>query len=157
MADLDALLDALDTIYAHRGTSAVVVSVDGRDGLYAEVWADRGSEGLTADIVGNEDLPPEAQLSPEQEEALRARGWDDATTMWRREWPSTPTRADRQRVAYETLRVIGEVYGASGAVRVEEVILPEDAPAGPKASIVVAIAAALLALAGALAALMSGG
>lgn len=157
MADLDDLLDALDTIYAHRDSSAVVVSVDGRGGLYAEFWADRGSDGLTADIVGNDDLPPEEHLSLAQESDLRARGWDDASGMWRREWLATPTRADRQRVAYETLRVIGEVYGATGAVRIEEVILPEEAPEVSRAPVVVAIAAVVLALGAAIAVFTAAG
>ena len=130
MSDLEELLDALDAIHARRDHSYAVVAIEGRKGLYAEFWAE-GASGLVVDLVGDEDLAPKDQLTPTQRGALRALGWDDATGMWRREWPDTPGRVDRQRVAHETLRALSEVYGATGAVRVEEVGLSDGTPPPP--------------------------
>lgn len=143
MSELEELIDALDAIHDRRESSYVVLAVEGREGLYAEVWAHDHEPGLTAEIVGNEELRPTDQLTPEQEAAMRDLGWEgDGVEMWRRAWPATPTRADRQRVAYETLRALGEVYGATGAVRVEEVGLgetPVEAKARETTNLVVAL------------------
>ena len=152
MSDLEELLDALDAIHARRQHSVVVVAVEGPEGFYAEFWAD-GPSGLAAELVADDELAPQHQLSPLQEGDLRARGWDDETGVWRREWPATPDRDDRQRVAYETLRALGEVYGATGEVRVEEIGLEgEDEVAAPEAErtarLVGFVAAAVLALLG---------
>ena len=144
MSDLDDLLDALDTVHARRQASAVVVTVGG---LSAEFWAEDGHDGLAVDLAGDEDLPPGTTLTLAQQRDLRDRGWDDATGMWRRVWPSTPTRAERQAVVYETLTTLDEVYDASGALRIEEVLLPDaPVPAGQSTAIIaLVIAAALLA------------
>lgn len=131
MTDLHALIDALDEIYERRDYSYVTITVEGSEGLYAEFWANRNETGLKAEVVGNDELGPAEQLTPDQQRAMRDLGWEgDGEAMWARTWPSTPTRADRQRAAYETLRALGEVYEAAGAVRVAEVGLGGAEPRG---------------------------
>lgn len=158
MSELEELLDALDAIYAHRDDSFVVVRVEGEDHLYAEIGAAAGATGLEAEIVGAAGPEPAGQLSPSQRAALRERGWERyGNALWGRAWPETPARSDRQRVAYETLRTLGEVYGATGTVYVDEVELAGEAeapgaPATPEAQrqarIVAFVVAALLAVLG---------
>jgi len=157
MSELDELLDALDAISAHRGDSFVVVKVEGEEDLHVEIGAS-GEAGLEAEIVGTAGPEPSSQLSFAQQAALRERGWERyGNALWGRSWPDTPTRADRQRVAYETLRTLGEVYGTTGAVTVDEVELsggPEAPTALPgteaprAARIVVLLVAAFLAVLG---------
>jgi hypothetical protein len=165
MSELEELLDALDAIYARRDDSFVVVKVEGEGGLYVEIGAPEGETGLEAEIVGVAGPEPTNQLSLVQQAELRERGWERVgPALWCRAWPRTPTRADRQRVAYETLRTLGEVYGTTGAVSVDEVGLAGGAapttpptPEAPRgARIAVLIVAALLALLGAALALFVG-
>ena len=132
MTELDQLLEALDAVQARGDDSYVLVTVEGRDGLHAEIGVDGDGPGLYAEVVGESDALPEARPSLAETRALREAGWDEVgADLWRREWPRASTPADRRRVALETLRALGEAWGATGAVRVEEVGLGDDAPFDP--------------------------
>lgn len=110
---------ALREVLAQRHGSFAILTVDGERNYYAQFAADE-TPGVYAEIVGNEYLRPADQLSTLQQAEMRARGWEgDGSANWSRQWPDPLGEDDLQRIVYETLNDLHEVYGADGDLQIE--------------------------------------
>ena len=119
MSPPDPLHVALDLLPSSADDAFVIASVDDQANRYAQFLPTPGG-GLAAELVGNQYLAPEHQLSAPQQERVRALGWSgDGDENWTRELPSPASAEDRHRFADEAVGALREIYRARGPLRVE--------------------------------------
>ncbi len=119
MPDTMPVLTTLNRIVSGGEGSFTIVVADADKNYYAQFVPAGG--GLYAELSGNAVLEPADRLTPAQQQALRARGWEsDGHENWSREWPDASTPALQQQIALEALTALHDVYGAHGPITVEE-------------------------------------